>query len=640
MTTGNCTLRTDRSCDSVTSRGEAHLVVPGDSEVARSPMAASSASGVLNNKVFIFGMTSAAIAVSATALFLLPTPDVAGRVLCLFAIAFSYWVGSEWYKISAAPNQQQNPTSDPAVMQSIDQKMEQLEDAKWQLSDSADHYRDLLDQHHDMIVRRSSSGGLTFANRAFCRKFDIDLEAALGQAMEQDAIERVELPLTSDVEPDTEASERRYRDLMDTVDGRRWIEWEAHQVGTGADLEVQYTGRDVTDAVEAHQALEEARDQAQIANRSKSRFLASMSHEIRTPMNGIMGMAKLLSDDQLNSRQKTYVNAIDLSARNLLSIIDEILDFSKVEAGKITLSERYLSIEDTVLAVVELLAPSAQEKGLEIAWTVDSAAKGEFVGDAVRVRQILLNLISNAVKFTDRGGVRVSVTAQDVPDSGQEATKRIEIRVSDTGIGLSDAEQRALFSEFSQTDQAIKRQSGGTGLGLAISKRLAQAMGGGLTVESNVQTGSTFIATIELQPVFGASAGHTFAMLQDSLKLKVLLAFERVLERTALAEVLSDAGIAVVECSLEEAAGVAEQAASNGHPFSRIVVDSDEDPTDASTALKMMIDVACSAGSKHDDVVAWFSSTCLHVKRCHCSNRLALMLIWCGQCAPKLFSNN
>ncbi len=602
MTTGNSNLPAERFGENSATSAGTEIVVPDEGRDMRSPIAASNAGGLLHNKIIIFGMTGAAMAVSGTTLFLLPAPDIAGRVLCLLAIALSYWVGCEWYNSSTAPKPDSSPASDPAVLQSIDQKMEQLEDAKWQLSDSAAHYRDLLDQHHDMIVRRNGAGLLTFANRAFCRKFDIVLEATLGQPIEQEAIESVELSLLSDVEPDADASERRYRDLMETVDGERWIEWESRQVGTGEDLEVQYTGRDVTEAVQAHQALEEARDQAQTANRSKSRFLASMSHEIRTPMNGILGMANLLNDEQLNEKQKTYVSAIDLSARNLLSIIDEILDFSKVEAGKITLSQRYLSIEDIVLSVVELLAPSAQEKGLEIAWTVDSAAQGEFVGDGARVRQILLNLVSNAVKFTDHGGVRVSVSAEDVANSGQDAPKRIEIRVSDTGIGLSKADQCALFSEFSQTDQAIKRQAGGTGLGLAISRRLAEAMGGSLTVESNVQTGSTFIARLELQPIFGASAGHTFATLQDTLKLKVLLAFERVLERAALAEVLSDSGIAVVECSLDEAATVAKQAAKNGLPFSRIIVDTDDDPTAASSALKTMIEAACAAGLKPHDV--------------------------------------
>ncbi len=557
---------------------------------------------ILNNKTTIIGSTAVAIMALVTVFYLLPAPDVGGRVLCFLGIALSYWVGQEWYKNSAAPQVDALSRTDPSVLQAIDHKMEQLEDAKWQLSDSAAHYRDLLDQHHDMIVRRNSAGNLTFANRAFCRKFNIDLEAALGHPLQKDAIKSVELPLSPDLEVGSEASQRHYRDLIETRDGQRWIEWEAHHIDTGDGFEVQYTGRDVTEAVNAHQALEDARDQAQIANRSKSRFLASMSHEIRTPMNGILGMARLLNDEKLSAQKKTYVNAIDLSARNLLAIIDEILDFSKIEAGKITLSEHYFSIEDIVLSVVELLAPSAQEKGLEIAWTVDQAASGEFVGDAARVRQILLNLVSNAVKFTDRGGIRVSVTGKDIRDDRKCPLTGIQIRVSDTGIGLSKDDQRALFAEFAQTDQAVKRQSGGTGLGLAISKRLAEAMGGGLRVESNVSTGSTFIASLELQPIFGVSVGQNFAALQENLNLKVLLAFERVLERSAMAEVLSDAGIAVVECDLEEATSLVKLAAQNGHPFSRIVVDAGADSDMAAAVLNNAVEAGCAHGLQHDDV--------------------------------------
>ena len=291
-----------------------------------------------------------------------------------------------------------------------------------------------------------------------------------------------------------------------------------------------------------------------------------------------------------------------MSARNLLTIIDEILDFSKIEAGKIQLAERYFSVEDTVLSVVELLAPSAQEKGLQIAWTVDRASSGEFIGDAARVRQILLNLISNAVKFTDRGGVRVSVTAKEMSTTPSDMTLRLQIRVSDTGIGLSETDQRQLFSEFAQTDEALKRQSGGTGLGLAISKRLAEVMGGSLSVESNVGRGSCFIAELELKPVFGAVASHGFATLQESPKLKVLLAFDLLLERAALAEILSDAGIDVVECRLEEASDVAEQAARNHRPFTRIVVDAEADPELAARTLRNTVAQGTACGFSDGEV--------------------------------------
>ncbi len=198
-----------------------------------------------------------------------------------------------------------------------------------------------------------------------------------------------------------------------TAAGPRWIEWEEQLVaapGAGR-FEVQSVGRDVTEQRQAEAQLAEARDQAEAANRAKGRFLAAMSHEIRTPMNGILGMASLLIDTPQTPEQQTYARAIDQSARTLLALIDEILDFSKIEAGKLELAEAPFAIETCVQGAVELLAPRAHEKGLEIAWSVSSQLPRMVLGDEARVRQILLNLLSNAVKFTDHGGVSVKVAA-------------------------------------------------------------------------------------------------------------------------------------------------------------------------------------------------------------------------------------
>ncbi len=288
-----------------------------------------------------------------------------------------------------------------------DRQMEQLQDLQWAISENEARYRGLLDEQSELILRRDSSDRLTFINSAFARTFDLDPAEALGTTFRPTIIDS---DGNAAIELTGQLYRRRSVELVVTSSGTRWIEWDEHAVpGHTSMPEIQSIGRDVTTERLAAQELSRARDQAESANRAKSRFLASMSHEIRTPMNGILGMAGLLIDTEQSSEQQTYTKAIDQSARNLVALIDEILDFSKIEAGKLVLATAPFSISATVQAVVELFAASAQQKGLQIAWYVDSDADGMLLGDQARVRQIVLNLVSNAVKFTDSGGIIVKV---------------------------------------------------------------------------------------------------------------------------------------------------------------------------------------------------------------------------------------
>jgi PAS domain S-box-containing protein len=374
---------------------------------------------------------------------------------------------------------------------------ELLIDRNWELKEAEERARSLFEQQGDLIVLRDRQGRITFANDAYCALAGQARGALVGTRFDFDVLEQGESARES-------SGTRIHDQKIATPLGPRWIAWREGLVrlDAGQPAELQSVGRDVTDRSETERALSEARDQADAANRAKSRFLAMASHEIRTPLNGIIGMGGLLLDTTLTPEQATYARAVKTSGEALMALIEELLDYSKIEAGKLDLEQRPFALSALIEEITELLAPRAQARNLEIAAYVDERLPLEVTGDAARLRQVLLNLAGNAIKFTASGGVALIVEPGIWPNE-------ISFLVRDTGIGIAPEAQSRIFREFEQADERVARTYGGTGLGLAISERIVRRMGGRITLESEPGKGSTFEVAIPLAASQGG-AGQPF----------------------------------------------------------------------------------------------------------------------------------
>ncbi len=378
-----------------------------------------------------------------------------------------------------------------------DAEVEALQDRVWELRESEERYRSLAEAFGDLMMLRDGQGRVSHINESFARTFQLSAEQMIGQFFEPRFLEEIH---RTDTDNHNVANMLQLREVkLQVRDTERWFAWldlPVRNDQTG-ETSLRTMARDITRQKQIERDLRDASERAEAASQAKSRFLANVSHEMRTPLNGILGMSGLLGDTSLTAEQNSYVEAVRDSGSALLTLIEDILDMSVVEAGKIELKPSEINPGRLSENVCELLASRAHAKSISISSRIAPGVPEYVEADGNRLRQVLINLVGNAVKFTQSGGVHLEVSC---PAEQVEGTNLVALQftVRDSGPGIDPADQKLIFEEFAQADQKSTREHGGAGLGLAISRSIVAAMGGEISLSSIPEKGSEFSFVIDV----------------------------------------------------------------------------------------------------------------------------------------------
>jgi PAS domain S-box-containing protein len=443
---------------------------------------------------------------------------------------------------------------------------------------SADQLRLLTDAAPIGIFQTDTENRYVYTNPRWSEITGISAEAAAGRAWETIVSSEQRAGLVAELADDSlhrsELSHRFEIPRPDSATRVVLVTSKSIPGSTGGVAGWVGTLADVTAEAGAEVAMSHARDEATEASRMKSDFLANMSHEIRTPMNGVIGMTDLLLETDLDARQRDYAQTVRNSGEALLTVINDILDFSKVEAGKLEIEDTDFDLRTIVDDVVDLLAGPAQAKGLELIAVVASSVPAVVGGDPGRVRQVLTNLIGNALKFTHSGEIVVRVTGAQAEDEVAGANTVVRFEVSDTGDGIAPDKLAVIFQPFVQSDTSTSRKYGGTGLGLAISGQLVALMGGDCGVYSQLGVGSTFWFTIRVHSDARSTMHELSASHPDLVGVAALIVDDNATQRRVLSEQLTDWGMSVTTAdSGDEALATLRAAVARARPFAVALLD-------------------------------------------------------------------